>query len=260
MFDAIASLPTALIVVIFAIYFSAVMFATRYLVRRRSSPERQEELVTLADAMNGPTGVAMAFLIGFSVTITWGTISSAQSAIEKVAASAQEVAWLSENLSDRSKADAIVETLKEYLTTIATEDAAQLAERDLGELPSFTIADALEKQVRDVAADASEGDPEASMALSAASAVAQNQAEFVSIARRQLPASMLWLLLVTGTVSCVVMGVVATKIKRPWLLVGWALVSAVGIGVVLSLYNPFTGDVGVDLQPLSDAANRILIP
>ena len=259
-FAEIALWPTILIVVVFAMYFSTVTFTTRYLVRRLANRERQAELVTLAEAMNGPTGVAMAFLIGFSVTITWGTISTAQSAVEKVAASTQEVAWLTENLSDRDKADAIVQTLKQYLATIAAQDQARLAERDLGEMPSFVYLDKLEEQVREVAADPSVQDPEASRTLSAASAVAQSQADLVSIARRQLPTSMLWLLLVAGTLSSMVMGIVATKVERPFLLVGWALVSAIGISVVLSLYNPFAGDVAVDLQPLEDAAQRITSP
>ena len=259
-FAEIALLPTVLIVVIFTIFFSAVTFTTRYLVRRRASPERQQELVTLAEAMNGPTGVAMAFLIGFSVTISWGTISTAQSAVEKVAASTQEVAWLTENLSDRRKADEIVQTLKQYLETISTQDQARLADGDLGEMPSFTYLDVLENQMREVAAEASARDPEASRALTAASTIAQNQADLVSIARRQLPTSMLWLLLVAGTLSSMVMGIVATKVERPFLLVGWALVSAIGISVVLSLYNPFAGGVAVDMQPLDDAAQRILLP
>ena len=259
-FAAIATLPTVLIVAIFTVFFSTVTFTTRYLVRRRSSPERQEELVTLAEAMNGPTGVAMAFLIGFSVTITWGTISTAQSAVEEVAASAQEVAWLTENLSDRGKADAIVQTLKQYLETIATQDQARLAAADLTDMPSFTYLDKLEEQVREIAAGDSVGDQEASRALTAASTVEQKQADLVSIARRQLPTSMLWLLLIAGTLSSMVMGIVATKVEHPFLLVGWALVSAIGISVVLSLYNPFAGDVAVDLQPLDDAAQRIVEP
>ena len=127
-------------------------------------------------------------------------------------------------------------------------------------MPSFKYLDVLEKQMRELAASASVEDPEASRALTSASAIAQSQAELVSIARRQLPTSVLWLLLVAGTLSSMVMGIVATKVERPFLLVGWALVSAIGISVVLSLYNPFAGGVSVDLQPLEDAATRIRIP
>lgn len=252
--------PTGLVVLTLALFFCLVTFGTRFLVRKRADSERQKELVTLAEAMNGPTGVAMAFLIGFSVTISWGTISAAQSAVEGVAASAQEIAWLTENLRDRSRADAIVQDLKAYLETMSGQDQARLADGDLGELPSFTYLDSLEGQVRSLAAQPSTKDPEAARALTAASALAQQQADLVSIARRQVPTSMLWLLLVTGTLSSMVMGIVATKVQRPYLLVGWALVSAIGLSVVLSLYNPFAGGVSVDMQPLDDAAQRILLP
>ena len=69
----------------------------------------------------------------------------------------------------------------------------------------------------------------------------------------------LWLLLFTATLSAAVMGIVATKVSRPYLILGWAIVAATGICVVLSLYNPFDGTVSVDFQPLADAAARIAV-
>lgn len=260
MFDALAQLPTLAIVVIFTAYFTVVTFATRLLVRRRVAPARQTELITLADAMNGPTGVALAFLIGFSVTIMWGTINSAQTSVENVAASAQKVAWLTENLSDRRQADAIQQDLKDYLRAISEEDAPRLARGDVGELPSLTYLDRLERQVRRLAQDPQASDPEATQVLSVASSIAEDQVELLSIARRQLPVSVLWLLLVAGTLSSMLMGIVATEVNRPFLLVGWALVSAMGISIVVSLYNPFAGDVTVNFQPLQDGVERILTP
>ena len=260
MFAALAQLPVVAIVAIFALYFSAVTFLTRYLVRRHTSPERQEELITLADVMTGPVGVSMAFLIGFSVTITWGTISAAQSAVEKVAASAQEVAWLTENLDDKEAAADIGQTLRKYLETVQSQDVDRLAARDLREMPSFTYIDALQGQLHNLSRDGSGDGADASRGLDAAAAVAENQAELISIARRQLPDALLWLLLVAGTLSSMVMGITAAKVDGPFLLIGWALVSAIGISVVLIMYDPFSGDIAVDMQALDDAAHRILTP
>ncbi|MFN8126989.1 MAG: hypothetical protein U0R64_10840 [Candidatus Nanopelagicales bacterium] len=260
MFDALAQLPTLAIVAIFTLFFTVVMFGTRLLVRRRVAAERQAELVTLAEAMNAPTGVAMAFLIGFAVTITWGTINSAQTSVEKVAASAQDVAWLTHNLSDRDRAAAITKDLKDYLRAVSEEDVPRLAAGDVQELPSLVYLDRLEERVRGLAKHASASDPEADRVLAVASNIAEGHVELLSIARRQLPVSVLWLLLTAGTLSCIVMGIVATKVTRPFLLVGWALVSAMGISVVLSLYNPFAGDVTVNFQPLRDGVERILAP
>ncbi len=210
--------------------------------------------------MNGPVGVSMAFLIGFSVTITWGTISAAQSAVEKVAASAQEVAWLTENMQDKEAASEIGLTLKKYLETVQTQDVDRLAARDLRGMPSFTYIDALQGQLHNLTISRSVDGEGASRAMDAAAAIAENQAELVSIARRQLPDALLWLLLVAGTLSSMVMGIVATKVDGPFLLIGWALVSAIGISVVLIMYAPFSGDIAVDMQALDDAAHRILTP
>lgn len=202
----------------------------------------------------------MAFLIGFSVTITWGTISAAQSAVEKVAASAQEVAWLTENMQDKEAASEIGLTLKKYLETVQTQDVDRLAARDLRGMPSFTYIDALQGQLHNLTISRSVDGEGASRAMDAAAAIAENQAELVSIARRQLPDALLWLLLVAGTLSSMVMGIVATKVDGPFLLIGWALVSAIGISVVLIMYAPFSGDIAVDMQALDDAAHRILTP
>jgi len=259
-FDALAQLPTLAVVALFTVYFSVVTFATRLLVRRRVAPSRQTELITLAEAMNAPTGVAMAFLIGFSVTITWGTISSAQTSVEKVAASAQEVAWLIENVEDRSRADVVARDLKDYMRVVSEEDGPKLAVGELNDLPSLPYLDRLERGVRALEKNADSSDPEAGQVLTVASSIAEGQVELLSIARRQLPASVLWLLLTAGTLSSMVMGIVATKVTRPFMLVGWALVSAMGVGVVLGLYNPFAGDVTVNFQPLQDGIQRILDP
>ena len=78
----------------------------------------------LAKTMNGPTGTTLAFLIGFAVTITWGAMSAAQTSVEKVASSAQQISWLTENLQDRAEARVINRDLSQYLVTITNQDRA----------------------------------------------------------------------------------------------------------------------------------------
>lgn len=257
MISAFATLPTWLILIICAAGFSAVTFGTRQIVVRRCAPERQDDLVDLAKAMNGPTGTTLAFLIGFAVTITWGTMSAAQGSVEKVAASAQQISWLTENLEDRDSAKVINSDLSEYLTTIATRDRAQLASGDIVQLPSFDYLDKLEKDVHLIGKAGSATNPESGPLLSAAAALTGAQGELNAVARRQLPDVVLWLLLFTATLSAAVMGIVATEVRRPYLILGWAIVAAMGVSVVLSLYNPFDGTVSVDFLPLTDAASRI---
>ncbi len=257
MIDGLATFPTWLIVLLCALGLSAITFGTRYLVLRRCNAERQDELVVLATAMNGPTGTTLAFLIGFAVTITWGTMSGAQTAIEKVAASAQQISWLTENIDDKRTTRVINEDLSAYLTTIANDDRPKLASGDIVQLPSFDYLDALERDVHSVGKQGSTAIPESGSLLSAAATLTGGQAELNALARRQLPNVVLWLLLLTASLSAAVMGIVATNVKRPYLIFGWALVAAVGVSVVLSLYNPFDGTVSVDFKALTDAAARI---
>ncbi len=255
--DGLATLPTWLIVLICAAGFSAVTFGTRQIVLKRCRPERQDELVILATAMNGPTGTTLAFLIGFAVTITWGTMSGAQASIEKVASSAQQISWLTENIQDVQEARVINEDLSGYLKTIVNQDRGKLATGDIVQLPSFDYLDRLERDVHRIGKAGSKTIPESGSLLSSGATLMGGQAELNALARRQLPNVVLWLLFLTAGLSAAVMGIVATKVRRPYLILGWALVAAVGISVVLSLYNPFDGTVSVDFQPLIDAAERI---
>ncbi|TXH40493.1 MAG: DUF4239 domain-containing protein [Actinobacteria bacterium] len=259
MLAAFTTLPTWLLVLVCAVAFSLVTFGTRWIVRRRCDADRQDDLVELAGAMNGPTGTTLAFLIGFAVTITWGAMSAAQGSIEKVAASAQQMSWLTENLEDRATAKSVNDDLNSYLLAIVNQDRGQLASGDIVQLPSFDYLDKLERDIRAVGKSGATANPESSQLLTAASALTGAQAELNAVARRQLPTVVLWLLLFTATLSAAVMGIVATKVSRPYLILGWAIVAATGICVVLSLYNPFDGTVSVDFQPLADAAARIAV-
>lgn len=259
MLAAFTTLPTWLLVLVCAVAFSLVTFGTRWIVRRRCDADRQDDLVELAGAMNGPTGITLAFLIGFAVTITWGAMSAAQGSIEKVAASAQQMSWLTENLEDRATAKSVNDDLNSYLLAIVNQDRGQLASGDIVQLPSFDYLDKLERDIRAVGKSGATANPESSQLLTAASALTGAQAELNAVARRQLPTVVLWLLLFTATLSAAVMGIVATKVSRPYLILGWAIVAATGICVVLSLYNPFDGTVSVDFQPLADAAARIAV-
>ncbi len=257
MLDWFTTLPTWSIVILCAAGFSIVTFGTREIVKRRATPERQDDLVELAKTMNGPTGTTLAFLIGFAVTITWGAMSAAQTSVEKVASSAQQISWLTENLQDRAEARVINRDLSQYLVTIANQDRAKLASGDMVQLPSFDELDTLERDVHLVGKSGTTANPESGPLLSAAANLTGAQADLNAVARRQLPAVVLWLLLFTATLSAAVMGIVAVKVRRPYLILGWAIVAATGISVVLSLYNPFDGTVSVDFQPLADAAARI---
>lgn len=252
-----AQWPTLALVALGACFLTLVTFSTRAAVIRWTSKERQSDLIDLASSMNAPVGTTLAFLIGFAVSITWGTMSAAQVAIEQVASSSQQLSWLTLNLNDQARANAINEDVVRYLNTIVEQDRKVLPSGDIVELPSFNALDQLERQIHQAAQGGSAVNPEVGPMLSAAAALTGSQAQLNAVARRQLPSVVMWLLLFTATLSAAVMGIVATKVRRPYLIVGWAFVAAIGIAVVLSLYSPFAGTVAVDFQPISDASQRI---
>lgn len=257
MFRAFVNQPVWIILIVCSGTFLAVMFGARHVVRRYSR-EHREETIDLAKAMNGPTAASLAFLVGFAVTISIGTINAAQVAVEKVAAEAQQMALLTDTLADRERADAIKSTLNNYLTTIANDDRQSLVARQLVELPSFVQLEVLEQEVRELAAGSPQAKPEVAGALqTSVSNLARAQADLNAVARRDLPPIVLQLLFLTGLLSAVTVGIAAAGAERPYLIVGWALVSALGLAVVLALNDPFAGGVSVTFEPLLDAASRI---
>jgi len=87
--------------------------------------------------------------------------------------------------------------------------------------------------------------------------MAGTQAELNVVARRGPPSLVLQLLVLTGCLSAATVGMLAVGVHRPYLIVGWAFVIAMGLTVVIAIYNPFAGSVSITFDPLLDAASRI---
>ena len=68
---------------------------------------------------------------------------------------------------------------------------------------------------------------------------------------------MIVLLIASAVLLAIVIGMSTVTVHRPVLLVGWSLVAAIALSVVMTLDYPFSGDISVDLTPLSYAADRI---
>ena len=73
----------------------------------------------------------------------------------------------------------------------------------------------------------------------------------------RLIAPLLVVLVGVGLMAAATVGMLGVKIRRPYLIVGWAVVIAMGLTVVMALYNPFDGSVAVTFDPLTDAAARV---
>jgi hypothetical protein len=150
--------------------------------------------------------------------------------------------------------------LRAYLTAIAGQDSVVLATEEATEMPSFSALETLQDDVRDLDR-AAQNTPESASVRTLQSQVlqlAEVQAELNAVARRQLPSVVLQLLVLSGCLSAATVGMLAVDVVRPYLIVGWAFVIAMGLTVVLGLYNPFDGSVAVTFQPMLDATSRIV--
>ncbi len=255
----VAGWPTWLVLTVFVIIFLAVMFGARWALARFAGEERRPELAGLANSLNGPVGATLAFLVGFAVSITWTTMSSAQTSIEKLAAQAQQTALLGGSVLDSADTATLRVDLIAYLKAIADRDSLVLANGEVAEMPSFPALEQLQSDVH-VMERASQNTPEAASVRTLQANVlqlAETQAELNAVARRGLPDVVLQLLVLTGCMSAATVGMLAVGVERPYLIVGWAVVIAMGLTVVIALYNPFEGTVSVTFDPISDAVRRI---
>lgn len=235
------------------------MFGSRIALSRHSDAERREELSGLAGSLNGPVGATLAFLVGFAVSITWTTMSSAQSSVEKLAAQAQQTALLVGSTLAPADDERISADMVAYLQAVADRDSVVLAQEEVTEMPSFAALEKLQNDVYALERNAPYGADTASLRTlqTGVLQMAQFQAELNAVARRGLPPVVLQLLIVTGCLSAATVGMLAVNVRRPYLIVGWAVVIAMGLTVVIALYNPFEGSVAVTFDPLLDAAQRI---
>ena len=78
-----------------------------------------------------------------------------------------------------------------------------------------------------------------------------------AVAKRALPGILAILLVVTGVLVAVVMGIMTVSTSRPILMYVWALVPALSITVVIALAFPFAHRIGVNLAPLQAVAENI---
>jgi hypothetical protein len=111
----------------------------------------------------------------------------------------------------------------------------------------------------DVAYNSGTTTPEAGAMTSAAAALTAAQAKVSAVAQRSLPPLMIGLLITAGALLAVAMGVSAAQVIRPYLMYGWAFVSAIALTVVLTLDLPFQGAIKVNMAPMAQLAETIVV-
>ena len=239
-----------LLISVWFVFFAALSLASRYAVRRVQSKDRRDELTDYASKTLSPIGATFAFLIGFAATMTWSAMSAGQEAVDAQATSAQQLAWATKSISDRAGVAQVIGDLDRYLAIAVDGDAAFLARGQVTSLPSAQAFDTLQHSVHNVAYAKGTTTSEANAMTLAAAALTAAQAKVSAVAQRSLPPLMTGLLVASGALLAVAMGAAAAEVSRPYLMYGWAAVSAIALALVFTLDVPFRGAISVNMGPL----------
>ena len=252
------STPWWLLITVWFGFFAGLSLASRAAVRRIPAADYQSEVTRYAGMTLGPIGAAFAFLIGFSATMAWSAVNAGQEAIDSQATSAQQLVWATKAISDKAGAAEIVTNLDRYLSVEVDQDPSFLAAGRTAELPSAQAYDTLQHSIHNVAYRSGTTGPEASAITSAAAALTAAQAKVAAVAQRSLPPLMIGLLLTAGALLTIAMGAAAAGVIRPYLMYGWALVSAIALTLIFTLDGPFRGAVAVNMGPLAQLSDTLV--
>lgn len=255
---AFSELPWLLLIVLWFAFFAGISVVARYAVRRVRSADRRDELTEYAGKTLSPIGATFAFLIGFAATMTWSAMNAGQEAVDSQATSAQQLAWATKSISDRAGIATVIGNLDRYLTAVAEQDPPFLARAEVSSLPSAEAFDTLQHSLHTVAYGKATTAPEATAMTVAAAALTAAQAKVSAVAQRSLPLLMIGLLIATAALLAAAMGASAAEVSRPYLMYGWALVSAIALSLVLTLDGPFRGAITVNMGPLQEVSTALV--
>jgi hypothetical protein len=249
--------PWWVLIAFWFVFFTATSLISRFAVRRAPDPKRRAELTDYAGKTLTPIGAIFGFLIGIAATMTWSALNAGQEAVDSQATAAQQLAWATKSISDKTGVAEIVGNLDRYLAVEVTQDIPLLARGQGGDLPSAQAYDTLQHSVHNVAYRNGTSASEASAMTAAAAALTATQSKMSAVAQRSLPPLLTGLLIAGGALLAMAMGAAAAEVDRPYLMFGWALVSAISVTLILTLDAPFRGAIAVNTQPLVQVSDSL---
>ena len=258
--DLIVALPLWAIAALMTLFFWLVTTTARKAVLRRRDPEAREALAE--QASNLLTGVAatFAFFVGFAISICWAAVTAAQNAVEQQATAVHQMAWELNNITDRTASAALLDKLRTFATTAATQDDDALRTGRAGTMPSAVPLDVFENALHAYAYAPGTPERQAAALTAAASTLSTSSAAVAVVANRALPRPLAGLLLVVGVLTSVLMGISTVIYSRPSLILVWCLIPAVSITTVLALAYPFATRSGGNLMPIRAVAEQLATP
>jgi hypothetical protein len=99
--------------------------------------------------------------------------------------------------------------------------------------------------------------PEVSSLVTAARTLGTESAAVSAVAQRSLPTMVIVLLMVSGLILAVVMGISTVNARHPALMLVWSIVPALSITAVFALSSPFEKAVGVSLAPMQTVSQQL---
>lgn len=251
----ITELPIWFTCLVLFLIFAAVALLSRAFARKKLSDAARNDIESHAGKMIAGFAASFAFFTGVAISMTWGALSSAQSAVEDLTAKSEQVGWAIGNITDQEEAENLQQYLNAYLQSVIGPDRAYLAAGSTADLPSDQTMDKMQDAIHAFAYAPRTPNSESTALVSSAQALGTSNATFAAVAERAMPGLMALLLLVTATLLSITVGLSSISIQRPFLAVLWCFLIALSISLVFALDHPFGGDVTVNLQPLIDYAN-----
>lgn len=254
----IIAIPPAAIAVSLLVIFGLICLAARQLVLRHCDEEAREELAEQAKGLLTGLAATFAFFVGFAITISWGAVSAAQSAVEQETAAVTQMDWELRNMSDVSQSGALRDKLRTFVEAAAYEDTGFLARGVTLGLPSAVPLEEFEGAVRTYT-DQRPDNRESTRLSTAASTLVSSSSSVSSVANRFLPHPMVALLLLVAILVSVAMGISTVTYGRRSLtfVFVWCLVPALSLTVVLALAYPFALRTGLPVAPLRAVAAHL---
>lgn len=254
----IISLPPGVITVVLFAFFCAVCFAVRAIVLKRCSDHVREELADQAKSLATGVAATFAFFVGFAISIGWGAVTAAQSAVEQQAVAIQKMSWQLRNIPDKATATDLTNRLKTYAMAAAYNDDDLLARGITVGLPSAVPLEELETAVQ-AYADRQPQPRGATNVVNVTSEVVSASASVSAVANRGIPRPLATLLFAVAVLVTLVMGVSTVTAGRASMvfIYAWCVIPALSLTVVLALAFPFALRTGLTLAPVRAIADSL---
>ncbi len=253
----VEGLPAWATAMILFLCFAAVMFVARTIAIRRCSDESAEKLSDESVRLLTGLAATFAFFVGFAITVTWGAVSAGQAAVEREAGAVRNMNWAINNIPNKEEGAQLKASLVTFTEAAAYQDKSDLARGDTTDLPSEVPLDEFQDALHTYAFGPTAPGPEVTSLVSAARALGTESAAVSAVAQRTVPPLVTILLLVSGVVLAIVMGVSTVNARHPFLMLTWAVVPALSITVVVALSGPFAKGIGVNLAPMETAYQQL---